>query len=108
MAAEGRADTVLSLQVLYVGNSTSPRARHFTIGPNRMGTCRKELSSWYQRVGGFLHADTQGKLTVDAEAEAFGTSPASPGFSGQGDYLLKQADRQRAGETALGPVCTGA
>jgi hypothetical protein len=41
---------------------------------------RKEIGEWYAHVGRFLHADPDGKLVVDEEAQTFGVSPLEQEF----------------------------
>jgi hypothetical protein len=39
-----------------------------------------DVAAWYREVRDFLHADADGKFTVDAEARAFGVPPAELEF----------------------------
>ncbi len=57
------------------------------------GKSREELTVWFQRVGGYLHADGDGKLTIDAEAEAFGVSPANLEFFEKAISALNEPGR---------------
>ncbi len=41
---------------------------------------RKEISEWYDHVGRFLRAGSDGKLVVDVEAQTFGVSPLTLEF----------------------------
>jgi hypothetical protein len=39
-----------------------------------------DVAAWYRKERDYLRADADGKLTVDADARAFGTPPAGPEF----------------------------
>jgi hypothetical protein len=41
---------------------------------------RPSVAAWFSRVRDYLHADDEGKLVVDAEAQQFGVSPAGVSF----------------------------
>lgn len=71
-----------------------------------------DVAAWYRKERDYLHADADGKLTVDADARAFGVPPADPEFLGTASAALdgpREADARRllaryvpdgAGETA--------
>jgi hypothetical protein len=44
------------------------------------GQTRAQVAEWYQKARDYLHADANGQLVVDAEAQTFGVPPASPEF----------------------------
>jgi hypothetical protein len=54
---------------------------------------RDEVAAWYKEVRGFLYPNEKGSLTVDAEAQSFGVSPAVPAFFQEAVAALGQADR---------------
>jgi len=47
-----------------------------------------DVAAWYRQVRDYLHADADGKLTVDADARAFGVPPAGPEFLGKASAAL--------------------
>jgi len=63
-----------------------------TYGAHR-GKSRAEMREWFKRWRGYLHADKQGKLHVDAEAQAFGVSPAVPEFLDKAIAGLRDTNR---------------
>jgi len=48
----------------------------------------EDVSAWYREVRDYLHADEDGKLTVDNDARAFGVPPAGPEFLGKASSAL--------------------
>ena len=57
-----------------------------------------EVAAWYREHREYLHADANGKLTVDADAKAFGVPPAGPEFLAKATAALggpKAADARR-------------
>jgi hypothetical protein len=57
------------------------------------GKSCEEVDAWFHRVRGYLHADADGKLAVDTDAEAFGVSPADPVFFDKAIVALDGPDR---------------
>jgi hypothetical protein len=61
-----------------------PQYLEFVLSPPLLrqlkGKGREELGAWYPKARGYLHADAEGKLAVDAEAEAFATPPEALAF----------------------------
>ena len=66
------------------------------------GKSRETIGAWYRSVRDYLHADTQGKLAVDAEAQAFGVSPSSREFFPKAIGTLNEADRHSRARQLLG------
>lgn len=58
------------------------------------GKSREELDAWYQAVSGYLHTGARGNLTVDADAQAFGESPAGARFFDQALAALNEPERR--------------
>jgi hypothetical protein len=58
------------------------------------GKDRDQVSAWFQRVGGYLHADAKGVLTVDTDAEKFGIPPSSPDFFEKAITALDEPERR--------------
>jgi hypothetical protein len=56
------------------------------------GKGRSEVRTWYRDVGGYLRADADGRLTVDADARAFGVPPADQDFLGRAVAALGRGD----------------
>lgn len=56
-----------------------------------------EIGAWYERVHPFLHAGTDGKLTVDQEAQQFGVPPAELVFL---DKAVSALNDPRRGQLA--------
>lgn len=57
-----------------------------------------DVAAWFWRERDYLHADADGKLTVDAEARAFGVPPAGPEFLDKASAALtgtKASEAQR-------------
>jgi hypothetical protein len=69
LLARERSD--LSALQFYVGNADYEKLK---------GKSRQDLAAWYREVRDYLHADAEGKLTVDEEAKSFGPGPAGPEF----------------------------
>jgi hypothetical protein len=55
-----------------------------------------EVAAWYRRELDYLHADADGKLTVDAEARSFGVAPAGPEFLNKATAALTGAQAAEA------------
>jgi len=68
---------------------------------NLAGKNRKEIGEWFERVGGYLHRGPDGNLTVDTEAEAFGTSPARLEFFDKAIAALSDPDHNASARKLL-------
>ncbi len=55
-----------------------------------------EVAAWYRPERDYLHADADGKLTVDAEARSFGVAPAGPEFLSKASAALGGAKAAQA------------
>ena len=53
----------------------------------------EDVAAWYRKERDYLHADADGKLTVDADARAFGVPPAGPEFLGKASAALGRSAR---------------
>jgi hypothetical protein len=53
---------------------------------------RPAAAAWLQKFSNFLHADEEGKLVVDADAEQFGVGPAEASFLQKAARALSSAD----------------
>jgi len=71
---------------------------HATLG----GKSRQEIGKWHEQVRGYLHADAEGKLTVDADAQALGVSPASLDFFEKAIAALQEPARAALSRRLLG------
>ncbi len=54
---------------------------------------RPATAAWFQKFGNFLHADEEGKLVVDADAEQFGVGPSEASFLQNAADALNTPDR---------------
>src|SRR5262249_4091866 len=57
-----------------------------------------DVAAWYREERDYLHANAEGKLTVDADARAFGVPPAGPEFLSKASVALagpRGADARR-------------
>lgn len=66
------------------------------------GRGREEAGAWFQRVRGSLRADADGKLTVDADAQALGTSPTAADFFERAAAALGEPERAALARRLLG------
>ena len=57
------------------------------------GKDRQALKVWYDAHQAYLHADAEGKLVVDSEAQKFGVSPAKPEFLQKATDALAMPDQ---------------
>jgi hypothetical protein len=65
------------------------------------GKSRAEMKEWFKLCRGYLHADGHGLLQVDAEAQAFGVSPALPEFLDKAIAGLREPGRAAASRLLL-------
>lgn len=65
------------------------------------GKGRAEFADWYKQARGFLHAGADGRLTVDAEAEAFGVPPSTTEFATKAIAAVADQDRSQVARRLL-------
>lgn len=62
---------------------------------------REEVGKWYQGVAGYLHADAEGLLTVDADAQGLGIEPNQAHFFEQAAAALGEPGHESAARRLL-------
>jgi hypothetical protein len=66
------------------------------------GKSRDEVRAWYRGAVRYLHADKEGLLEVDADAQRFGVPPARLDFLDRATAALADPDRAPLARTLLG------
>ena len=59
----------------------------------------EDVAAWYRQERDYLHADADGKLTVDADARAFGVPPAGREFLGKASAASPARARRTLGDS---------